>query len=143
LRCAIARRRRTDILRSREVHIQPFEIVGGQHQILRAGFGVDLEAPPSRPLNLLHRLAPGDMHDHDRNADQFRMRDCAVGRLALDESGPGLGMKVRMGLAVALEAIGHVFDLIVAFRVNHHRRALFARDSEHSSNCRSVRTILS
>jgi hypothetical protein len=54
-----------------------------------------------------------------------------VGRLALDELRPGLGMKVRVGLAVALEAIGHVFDLVVALRVNHHGRALFASDGEN------------
>ena len=53
-----------------------------------------------------------------------------MGRLALDELGPRFCMKVRVGLAVPLKAIGHVFDLVVAFRVNHHRCALFARDGE-------------
>ena len=54
-----------------------------------------------------------------------------MGRLALDEFGARLRMKVRMGLAVALQTIGHVFDLVVAFGVNHDERALFARDGEH------------
>src|SRR6202012_164581 len=105
LRGAIARRRRTDIFRARKVHVEAFEVLRRQHQILGACFGVDLEASPSRPLDLLHRLAPGYMHDHDRNADQLGVRDRAMRRLTLDELGPRFCMIVRLGLAVALEAI--------------------------------------
>ena len=59
------------------------------------------------------------------------MRDRAVGRFALDQLRAQLGVIVGMRLAVALEPVGHVFDLVVAFGVNHDERALFARDREH------------
>ena len=71
------------------------------------------------------------MDDHDRDADQFGMRDRAVGRLALDQLGPRFRVIIGMGLALALEPVGHELDLVVAFRMDHDERALLARDAEH------------
>src|SRR5580704_16691856 len=48
----IARRRGADIFRAGEVHVEPFEILGGQHEVLRTGLGIDLQPPSARPFDL-------------------------------------------------------------------------------------------
>src|ERR1700759_853741 len=69
----IARRRRADIFAPTLVHAQPFEIVCGERNVLRAGVRIDLESTILRPANLLHWLSPGNVHHHHRHVDEFGM----------------------------------------------------------------------
>ena len=46
-------------------------------------------------------------------------------------SGRDFRVIVGWGLAFALEAVGHELDLVVAFRMDRHQRAVLARDAEH------------
>ena len=68
----VARRRRADVFAAALVHVQAFEIVGRQRDVLRAGLAVDLQPALLRPADLLHRLAAGHVHDHDRHVESAR-----------------------------------------------------------------------
>ena len=125
----VARRRRADVLRA--LHVEAFHVLRGEHEILRAGLAVDLQAALLRAADLLHRLAVRDVHDHDRHVDQLGERDRAVRRLALDRDRPRRGVEMRRGLAGALQPVGQEADRVVVLRMHHHERAGLARDAHH------------
>ena len=47
------------------------------------------------PTHLLHRLSARHVHDHNRDADDLGMADCAMRRISLDDLGPRGPMKRR------------------------------------------------
>ncbi len=100
----------------------------GQHEILRTGLAVDLEAALLRAADFLHRLAVGDVDDHDRHVDQSRQ---ARWRGASPRARPGSAASVRVdmgrGLAGALQPVGEEADGVVVLGMHHHQRAGLAR----------------
>src|SRR4051794_35043496 len=83
-----------------------------------------------RPAHLLHRLAPGDVHDHDGNADHLGMTDGAMRGFALDRLWPRHAVIIGRDMALAFQLGGQETDGVVTLAMDHHQRLLAARDLE-------------
>src|SRR3954447_13954 len=82
------------------------------------------------PAHLLHRLAPGDVHDHDGNADHLGMTDGAMRGFALDRLWPRPAVIIGRDMALAFQLGGQETDGVVTLAMDHHQRLLAARDLE-------------
>ena len=117
-------RRGADELRSLEA--PGLECVLGQQQVLGTRLGVDGQTPRPRPVDLLHDVPGGDVHEDNGDADQLGHRHRAVRRFALADHGMRLRVVLRRGEPLLDEPVGQPLDELGVLRVDHRHRLLAA-----------------
>ena len=106
------------------------DVVGGQHDVLRAGLGEDLQALLLRLAQRLDGLDLGHVHDQQRRIDQAGQRDRAVGRLGLGDSCMGDGVELRRAMALLDQVMRQPLDHVVVLGMHHHQRAVAPRHGQ-------------
>ena len=125
----VARRRATDVLGALET--RRVQVIGRQHEVLRARLRKDPEAAPLSPSNLLHGIRGGDMHEQDGHVDDLGHGDGPVRALALHGLRPGRRVEVRRRPARALELLREPGDAVGVLRVHHHHGPLATGHGQH------------
>ncbi len=125
----IAWRRAADILGT--FHPSTVHILLGEHEILRTGLTENSQAAHLRAPDLFHRLAVGDMNDHDRRIDDLGQADGAMRRLALHGDRTRRAMIVRRGAALAFEPVRKEADRVIALGVDHDQRPMLLGYRKH------------
>ncbi len=126
---AVAGWRGTDAFRAFEARL--VEVVAGEEEVLRAGFGVDGEALCLRGADVFCGCGGGDMDDQDGGGDEGGEGDGAVCGFGFQELGAGCGVVFWRVEALFFELVGHPGEDVAVFGVDHCCDAVFAGGEEH------------
>ena len=127
-----ARRRAEHELRA--LKAGAIEVIGRQREIMRAGFGPDLQAARLGARDLLGGFRAGDVEDLDRHVERLGERDDAVDRLALDHHRLAPSVIFRRGQARRDELLREPHQELVVLGVHADERPVAPRRREHADD---------